>query len=189
MRLFVAVDLPEHARALVAAEQHRLAAQGGRAVRFVRPEQLHVTLAFMGSVEADRVDAIRTAVARGFELAPFALVLGGLGVLPDARRPRVLYLGFEHGTEQVMALERLVAARVAECGIGLERRPFRPHLTLARWREPDADGARALLASATHKTVAEQDVERVTLYESRLSSSGAAHTAIATGGLARSRRL
>lgn len=121
-------------------------------------------------------------------MRPFTLAFGGLGVLPHPRKPRVLYVGVREGKDHVVALQRLVAARLGECGIELERRAFRPHLTLARWREPDASSAGLLLASGGRERLAEQEVAGLTLYESRLSPGGATHVAVAMGRFAREPR-
>ena len=183
MRLFIAVDLTDAVRQRIAAEQRRLERVAAGAVRWVRPGQLHVTLAFLGSIDARQAGAVVAAIERGFGQPPFSLAFGGLGALPSAHRPRVLYLGLTSGADQIVALQRLVARRLEDNGVELERRPFRPHLTLARWREADSADARDLLASAEQGSLAREDVDRVTLYESRLSPKGATHTPLAEGAL------
>lgn len=181
-RLFVAIDLSDRARSLVAAEQKRIKTRAGGALRFVAAEQLHLTLAFMPAVEAARVPGIIAAIERGFDQRAFSMTFSGLGVLPPRGRPRVLYLDVTAGAADVVALQRSVANRLAEQGIALEERAFKPHLTLARWRDGHAADARGLLASASPVEI-EQTVSAVTLYQSRLSSQGAVHASLAVGEL------
>jgi 2'-5' RNA ligase len=149
----------------------------------VSSEQLHLTLAFMAAVEQARVPPLVAAISRGFDDPPFTIAFSGFGVFPPHGRPRVLFLEVVEGAAKLAAVQRLVAERLAEQGIALEDRPYRPHLTLARWREGHSADARRILASARGERL-QQDVAHVTLYHSRLSSNGATHTALAKGELA-----
>jgi 2'-5' RNA ligase len=146
-RLFVAIDLSDAARQAIAAEQARIVAavvnvvNGANvgnvrsgAVRCVRPDHLHVTLAFIGDVAESRAAAIVEAWAAPLAAAPFEVAFGGVGVFPSRGAPRVLWLGLTSGAEEVGAVQRLVAARLEAIGVAFEHAPFHPHLTLARWR-------------------------------------------------------
>ena len=97
MRLFVAVDLSDDAREAIAAEQKRIAAALGcskSSLKWVKPEQVHLTLVFLGSVD-DRAcrGCRRRRSARDVDLAPFDMVLDGVGVFPPRGAPRVLWIG------------------------------------------------------------------------------------------------
>ena len=74
------------------------------------------------------------AIGQPVQAERFPIVFGGLGLFPPAGAPRVLWLGLTAGARDVIGVQREIAARVTRLGIGLERRPFQPHLTLARWR-------------------------------------------------------
>jgi RNA 2',3'-cyclic 3'-phosphodiesterase len=178
MRLFVAIDLSEDARDAIAAEQKRIAAALGgtkTSVTWVKASHAHLTLVFLGNVDPDRATSVVEAVGRDLDLAPFDMVLEGVGVFPPRGAPRVLWIGIAGGAAEVIRLQRELAARVAALGIALEDRPFHPHLTLGRWREsrpPDRDRA---LAAARSRAIARVHVGHATLYESRLSPTGATY--------------
>lgn len=184
MRLFVAIDLTDAARARIAAEQRRLERAAAASLRWVRQDQLHLTLAFVADLAPSRAEELAGGIRRGFAVPAFDLCFSGLGVLPDVRHPRVLYLHVSGGSEAVVALQQAVAERLAEHEVGLEGRPFRPHLTLARWRDSRSGDARGVLdAGAT--VVVRHRVTEVRLYESRISANGATHLRLATGPVGR----
>lgn len=134
MRLFIAVPLPESARAETSAVLQHLR-QLEWPVRWVRDEGLHVTVKFFGEVTTDRVDAIVEMLdfaTRG--TGPMALTLSGAGAFPPSRQPRVIHLGIdaEPGLE---LLQDRIERGGEQLGFPPEGRTFRPHLTLGRVRE------------------------------------------------------
>lgn len=186
MRLFVAIDTSEAAKAAVAALRTRLARRldtGGH-LRWSPPAQLHLTLAFIGEVDAGVGAPVADVMTPPFDLPAFTLALGGLGTFPPHGAPRVLWIGALAGARETIDLQRLVAERLARAGIALERRPFHPHLTLGRWREARDRARRAVADAADTGEIARVEVDHVTLYESRLSPSGAIHTPLVTTRLA-----
>jgi 2'-5' RNA ligase len=187
MRLFIAVDLDDEARAAMASAQKRLAAGMGDASRsslkWIPPDRLHLTLVFLGEVDEARARAVTEAMGASVAHAPFDLAYVGAGVFPARGAPKVLWAGVGAGAREVIDLERALAARVAEVGHRIEGRPFSPHLTLARWRESrGADRARAL-AAAPEGTIARVRVDHATLYQSRISSAGPTYTPLARANL------
>ena len=189
MRLFVAVDLSEEARQAMAAEQKRIAAGlAGKQtlLKWVRPEHMHLTLVFLGNVDEARARAVVDAIGRDVDAAPFDMVFDGIGVFPPHGEPRVLWSGVTQGAAELVALHRELAPRAAALGIALEERTFHPHLTLGRWRESRRhDRQRALAAAEGCDPIARVHVQCATLYESRLSPSGPAYTALAHANLTR----
>src|ERR1700687_3202626 len=179
MRLFAAVELGEDARTAIAAEQQRIATALGdvaRSLRVVRAGHMHLTLAFIGEIAEVRAGPIVEMMSGDIAQAPFPLVFGGRGTFPPGGAPRVLRLGLVQGARELTELGALVARRLVAVGVALEPRPFRPHLTLARWRERSRPG-RLRLPESTDR-VARLDVEAVTLYQSRLSPAGPSYTAL-----------
>lgn len=174
-RLFIAVPLPpeplEACRRLLETVRRAGPARG---VRWVRTENLHLTLRFLGATDPDQVspieDAIRAAVARR---TPFPVELAGAGSFPAARRPRALWIGIEQGVDELTQLARQVDAALVPIGLEPETRPFRAHLTVAR--TDAANGAEgAALASALVKAAdswgTSFEVDRIVLYRSHLSA-------------------
>lgn len=181
LRAFFAIALDGAVRRRAERELSRLSAlPGADAVRWVRPEALHVTLRFLGEIAAASVPELLQRVAPHTREVPgFELVLGGLGALPSARRARVVTL--EVGPEE--PLQRLASAverGVVEAGFAAEPRPFRPHVTLGRVRSGSRLGkpiALAMTASDTPGAEASA-VTRVLLYRSDPTPGGSTYTSI-----------
>ncbi len=171
-RIFVAVPLPEEAVETVAAVVETIRAEGvpggGRDVRWVRLDGLHLTLRFIGPTLEDRVapalEATRTAAA-GSE--PFDIVIGGGGAFPSVERPRALWLAIGEGADHLADLARAVDLALDANGWAFEIRPFQPHLTLARSDGVPAGGriAARLIEHARELRVRAR-VERIALFES-----------------------
>ena len=186
MRLFVAIDLSDEARAAVAAEQKRLAAALGSrrsSPRWVKPAQLHLTLTFLGEVEEARGPAIVDALSERLAVPVFTIAFGGVGLFPPEGAPRVVWLGVARGARETIEAEREVAGRLERIGLSREARPFRPHLTLGRWRTSSPADRPRMPAGAETGEIASMPVTFVTLYESRLSPDGPTHTPLVRAGL------
>jgi len=180
MRIFAAIDLSDDARAAIAAEQAAIVSSlgdGARGLKVVHPELMHLTLAFAG----DAPDAVGAAIVESLgedvAQAPFELTFGGVSAFPPRGAPRTLWLGVIGGADAVIALHALVADRFEAAGAHQDRRPFHPHLTLARWRH--TSGSFRLRATDGNHRVARVEVAGVTLYQSRLSSSGPTYVQLA----------
>lgn len=136
MRLFVALDFPDPVRESLRDLIARLK-PACRNAQWVRPEAMHVTLKFIGEVEANKLAPIRAALAPVHSTEPVDLQFRGLGFFPNERRPRVLWCGMEASAnlaELVAAVERALVP----LGIPAESRDFVPHLTLARFHTEGA---------------------------------------------------
>jgi len=101
-------------------------------VRFVRPEKLHLTLAFLSNVDESNLPSLIAALDDGVCGAPFELHLDGLGCFPDMRRPRVIWVGFGGDTGRVADLAGKVAKAARPFAPELDEKPFAAHVTLAR---------------------------------------------------------
>ena len=186
MRLFAAVDLSRATRDAMAAEQQRLSGalgSSGASLKWVRPETAHLTLVFLGHVDASQAPSIVETMNAGIDLSPFDVVFSGAGIFPPRGAPRVLWTGLAAGARELASVQRVVATRIATHGVALEARDFHPHLTLARWSSSRPTDRASTLAAAGRGMSVRQHVARVTLFESRLSASGAAYTALAHANL------
>jgi 2'-5' RNA ligase len=183
IRAFFGIPLSD-AACRVAAELQRGLRRlpGGDAVRWVRPELLHVTLRFLGDVATDRIPEIVERVrAETAPLGPFRLRLGGVHPFPSARRPQVVVLDVGP-VEPLEELAEAVERGVVAAGFAPESRRFRAHLTLGRVRGRRFPSA----PSAPTPDEAAWDVREAVLFRSELHRSGARYTAlerIALGGL------
>ncbi|HIJ79446.1 MAG: RNA 2',3'-cyclic phosphodiesterase [Desulfobulbaceae bacterium] len=179
-RLFIAIDLPEQ----VAQDLGRLCC-GLPGARWVAPEQMHLTLRFVGEVDGALFREIKEGLAE-IESPPFNLRLSGLGFFPPRKQPRVLWAGVEPQAP-VIALRNKVERAVVSLGLEPEGRKFSPHLTMARLREtPLARLTRYLAGNAMYASP-EFTVNEFHLYSSVLTAKGAMHRQeasypLATGG-------
>jgi RNA 2',3'-cyclic 3'-phosphodiesterase len=179
MRLFVAMDIPEHVRSSLSALTARLR-PACRNARWVRIEGLHVTLKFIGEAPAEKIDAIKAALAAVPTRALVPINFRGLGFFPNERRPRVLWAGIEAGTE-LARLTASVEAALAALGIPLEERAFSPHLTLARFDTPRGlDALHAAVERAGLLELGGTTAKEFHLYQSVLKPGGAEYTRLAT---------
>ena len=186
VRLFVAITLADDVRAAVAdAQQGARRVLDGSALTWTRPEQLHVTLAFLGEQDDGRASRVMTMMSEDLACAPFEMSLGALGMFPPRGAPRVLWLGLATGADAVTALQRAVVDRLAWLDREDEGRSFHPHITLGRWRAARLRERHRIEAlTSARMTPAGMRVEQVTTYRSRLSPSGAVHTPVAYATLA-----
>jgi 2'-5' RNA ligase len=135
-RLFAALELPAPLRAaLESAQASFKAAAPSRSVRWVAPENIHLTIKFYGDVPAERVPELEAGLARAAASArPIMLAVQGLGVFPNLLRPQVIWVGLEGDRLPLQALVAAVEAEAEMLGFPPEAREFTPHLTLGRVR-------------------------------------------------------
>jgi 2'-5' RNA ligase len=187
MRLFVAIELGDAARAAITDEQRRLQAAidvGSRfALKWVAPARMHLTLAFLGEVANGRVEDVVEAMRQPIDVEPFSMVFGGLGVFPAVGAPRVVWLGVTCGAAAAGDVQRRVAERIRGLGLVRDARTFHPHLTLARWRESRSSDRQRVVDAGRQSAIARVDVDAVALIHSRLSPAGPAYTALCRGPL------
>ena len=186
MRLFIAVDLDDAARASIAAVQQRIAAatrDERSRVTWVKPDRMHLTLVFLGEVEAAGVPRIVAAVERPVDAPPFDMALETIGTFPSTGAPRAIWVGVGAGAVQLTGLHADVARRIGPLGLALESRPFHPHLTLGRWKSSRPSDRRKALAAASAGVIARTRVDCATLYHSQLSSEGPTYTPLARATL------
>ena len=175
-RLFAAIELGADAQHRVANEQARLEETFRRSsLRWTKSDQLHITLVFIGEVPDERAARIVEIMRAEIPHPPFRFELGGIGSFPPRGAPRALWVGVKVGSEDVIRVQGLVADRLESVGVDRERRPFSPHVTLARWRDSrPSDRPRA--GTTDPPTIARVDVRTVTLFQSRVSSAGSTYT-------------
>ena len=194
-RLFIAVPLPSGASAAIAELVGSVRADGvpggGRDVRWVRLDGLHLTLRFLGPTLEDRVspatEAVRAAAAAS---SPFDVSIRGGGAFPSPGRPRSLWLGIRTGVDELVELARVVDEGLVAAGWTIEPRPFTPHLTLAR---SDGVPAGAAIGQRLVTAAANLDVgflaDRIGLFESLTGGGPARYQPIELARLGEPERL
>ncbi|MFL5453832.1 MAG: RNA 2',3'-cyclic phosphodiesterase [Myxococcales bacterium] len=196
MRLFFCVPLPQEAkdraaRALaplrkaaggdgfagVASREGQQAGAygGGSGLSWTKPEQMHLTLAFLGEHPSEELDRMYAAAEPCCQIKAFEAVLKGAGAFPNPRRAHVLWLGISEGASELSALAERLCSGLRGAGFELETRPFKPHLTVARVKRGGERDAERALKAAEVGEVARFHVGRLLLMKSELSPKGARH--------------
>ncbi|HJT78661.1 MAG TPA: RNA 2',3'-cyclic phosphodiesterase [Gemmataceae bacterium] len=185
IRTFVAVGLDKSVHDRTVALQEHLAATGAE-VKWVEPENLHVTLLFLGEVVDRDVPAVCRAVAGACApLAPFRMSVQGAGCFPNPRRPRTLWVGVGEGAQALVALHDALEPPLLELGCyRREERSYTPHITLGRVRSdrPNSDLAAALAKYAGWQSGA-MPVREVLVMSSELTPKGPVYTVMSRGRL------
>lgn len=180
MRLFVSVDLPDDLVEPFADVQAEFADAEGLSV--VDPTQAHLTLQFLGDVAEDRLPDLERELSRAVsesDVSPFTARFSGLGVFPSLEYIRVVWLGVEDGSEELIRLQERIEARTTAMGFEPDGHEFTPHVTLARMEHAGGKELVQRLVREREPTVGETTVEEVRLTESRLSSSGPEYSTLA----------
>ncbi|MEO0019501.1 MAG: RNA 2',3'-cyclic phosphodiesterase [candidate division WOR-3 bacterium] len=175
VRSFVAVDTSEQVKSELARLIGELKVRTQLNVKWVKPEQMHLTLVFLGEVSLDFIQRAKIelgAVAQGF--GPFDCRLKGLGGFPSTNKARVLWAGLEKGEDELKRLQSAVAEALKRIGYVPEKRPFSPHLTLGRLREPDSIGFIQGVSFASSNWL----VKELILFKSELKPTGPVYTKI-----------
>ena len=177
MRLFVALEIPVVVREKLVALLNSLRALSPQ-TRWVRPENLHVTLKFIGEAPAAKLAEIRSALAGARSDKPITLDFRGLGFFPNEKHPRVFWVGIE-ASPNLKTLAEDIEKAAENLGIAREQRPFSPHLTLARF---ESRGLPEKLRAAIQENAAQDfgslRANQFHLIQSKLKPTGAEYTTL-----------
>ena len=177
MRLFVALEAPAAVRESLASLLQTLRAVSPQ-IRWVRPENLHVTLKFIGEVPETKLAGVRVALASVRSEQPVTLDFRGLGFFPNEKHPRVFWAGIE-ASSNLKTLAAEVDGATEKLGIPRERHPFSPHLTLARFEPPRLpEKLRAAIQENAAREFGSLLTGEFHLIESKLKPSGAEYTTV-----------
>lgn len=182
IRTFIAVELEQPQRTAIGNVQDMLKRErAGRYVRWVAPEGIHLTLKFLGGVDASRMPALQAALTEACQGIPsFELKIAGVGAFPNARRPRVIWVGLEGDTAIAVQLAGRIDTAVAKLGFPKEERPFSPHLTIGRIkREVSASDQQFVGEMVAQAQVGELGVVKgreISIMKSDLRPTGSVYT-------------
>ncbi len=177
MRLFIAVPMPDEARDLLCGLQDELRPMVKRAA-WVHRDAMHVTVRFLGETEEEVVPEIEEMLGDALhEFPPFEAVMKGGGAFPNARRPKVFWVGLEDGA-RFASLAHAANLGLSALGFPAPHKPFRPHATLCRLRGPWLSGLPKPLEDLGE--LGRFPVDRLVLYQSVLHPAGAQHSALHT---------
>lgn len=190
MRSFIAIELPKTMQSVLSDIQRDFK-KSDADVRWVRPENIHLTLKFLGTVEESMIRSITDVLKKASgKSRAFTLALSGVGIFPDVRSPRVVWIGTKE-CAVLIDLQRDIEEGLALLGFEREKRKFTAHLTLGRFKS--ARGKRTLmeiLETCRGREFGSFGVGSISLMKSDLSQAGAKYMRIAEvwlgkGGLAK----
>ena len=175
MRCFVAVNLPGEIREEVGKFTASPSLRAvGRGVRWTRPENIHLTLKFLGNVDREALRSLQSALDGALAgHSPCSLTVKGSGVFPPRGRPRIVWIGLSGETAALANLQSTVESALEPLGFPREKRPFTPHLTIGRVRDPRRPAPLiSEIATAGEREWGRCVVERVHLMRSELFPTG-----------------
>ena len=186
IRTFVAVDVNESVRRRATRLIEQLAANAGN-VKWVEPQNMHLTLQFLGEVPQTDVHEVCLAVQRAVVgCVPFAMSLLGAGAFPHAGRPSTIWIGVDQGAQQLKTIQRRIQQALKPLGFPPERRAYHPHLTIGRIRRGRVSGG-SLLAQVLRDQqsfdAGRSTVDQVIVYASYLEHTGPSYQAMSRIGL------
>jgi len=182
IRAFLAIDPAAEVLAAVARLQEKLKREISGKISWTRPQGNHLTLKFFGGIDRHAVEDICAAVKKqAAAAAPLVLKVEKMGVFPDLRRPRVLWIGTAGDSEKLILLQNQLEADFEVLGFPRENRPFRPHLTLGRIKDSrTATGIDAAMKKHCDFAAGEFRACELILFQSKLSPQGAIYTKLET---------
>lgn len=179
-RAFIAIDVNEEVRQKLVEAQRKLAATGAQ-LKLVEPENIHVTIKFLGDVAHERLNEIVDALKRVAASVPqFEMEVRGMGVFPNLHYVRVIWAGVANGREKIIATQKNVDRELQKLGFQPER-DFVPHLTLARVKSAvRKDKLIALIKDMSSEEFGRTQATSIELKQSTLTSKGPIYSTLAS---------
>jgi 2'-5' RNA ligase len=181
IRSFLAIDPPEEILREIGRIQDRLKKIIQGDVRWVRPEGIHLTLKFFGDISENAVAEISAVAGKAAAaVGTFELAIGGAGIFPDMKRPRIIWLGMNGDVARLVTFQKELEHMLQEFGFPREERPFRPHLTLGRIKSAKGvTGLAEALRKGETYTAGRFTASGLGLFKSDLTPRGAIYTRLA----------
>ena len=177
IRTFIALELPPAVFSLLHKVQQDLKRMNIRA-RWVRPENIHITLKFLGDINPGDIDKIGAAMtAAAIEFPSVTLTVRGIGVFPGIKRPRVIWVGLGGDIRSLLSLQSRLEQELAGAGFPKDKRSFKAHLTLGRIKQSAGPAViRQMISEYATLSSDEFSCNQVILFKSDLKPSGAVYS-------------
>ena len=183
IRSFIAIDVPDTVRAF-AEERQQILKEAGIHLKWVRPANIHLTLQFLGDVDTEKLPNIETALAAAAKSScPFSLKAKGLGVFPNLKRPRVVWIGLDGQTDLLHDLYRQISASMVPEGFPEDKKDFKGHLTIGRVKGRINRQIESVISARFNDETPPFKVSSVYLFKSQLTPRGAIYTKLAQAPL------
>lgn len=179
-RIFVALDISEEAREKIAGFINGFKAEFRHLrVGWEKPEKMHLTLKFLGDISekqlADLTEAVKNSAAVS---GPFSVNVEKTGCFPSPKKARILWLGLTDASENLQKLQEKLEEEAGALGFVRENRSFKPHLTIARLREPEKSRELADKFLRTQFEPVGFEVSEILIYESKLQPTGSVYSVV-----------
>lgn len=181
MRTFIAIDVSDQIReALGRVEAHLKYA--GADVKWVKPENIHLTLKFLGEIDEKKAGAVKSALdSIACSTRSFELTIKDIGAFPKIDHPRVIWVGLDKGAAETVTIAAKVDEAMGRLGFAKEERPFSPHLTIGRVRSPLnkaklADKISSAASAVTLSGIVPYRVSSLVLFRSTLTPQGSVYS-------------
>ncbi len=187
MRLFIAIELPPEIKDALGQLQVQLNASGAN-VKWVEPQNIHLTLKFLGDTDDKEIDAIMRILEEvAGEKMDFTIRISSLGAFPSLDSIRVIWAGIDQGDTIACQIAKDLEERIAYIGIAKEKRPFSSHITIGRTKSSLNPGKLArdigILEKALEGKNLEFRVQKITLFKSTLTPKGPVYEALKAANL------
>lgn len=185
IRAFIAIELSAELKALLGQVAQELQKRiPEKAVRWVKPEAMHLTLVFLGNTPLSKIEPVKVAMTTAArQTLPMEMAAVGLGCFPSTRRPQNIWVGIREQTGQMEKLKHLLDAGLEPLGFKPEDRKFSPHLTLGRVNKrtgrSDEQQVGQVIESATLGELGAMPVDRILLIKSNLQPTGPIYSPLA----------
>ncbi|MFC1953112.1 RNA 2',3'-cyclic phosphodiesterase [Chloroflexota bacterium] len=185
IRSFIAIELPEELKREISQLETQLKTSGLTRVKWVNPDNIHLTLKFLGDIGIDRVGDVTKVIEEAVRvIPPFSLKVINTGVFPNVKRAQVAWLGLSGDINGLLQLHQHIESRLENLGFAPESRAFTPHLTLARLHQGTTHDHRQQFGHMVTNTGFEAasiiKVTTVSLMKSQLSREGAIYSRLAS---------
>ena len=179
IRTFIAIELPDPIISFLKKIQEGLRPYGFK-VRWVKPENIHLTLKFLGDIHAGDVQKVGAAISESIrEYAAISLSAKGIGTFPGIKRPRVIWVGITGQQNELSGLQKRLDHDLSTIGFEKEKRRFKGHLTLGRAKgKIDARQMMDTIVACGGFTSDVFSVRNITFFQSHLQKAGAVYTRI-----------
>ena len=176
VRTFICIEIPEAIKERIDELQRDLHGLDAR-ISWVKPENIHLTLKFLGDVPQSRIESVKRAAERAASsCSPFEIEAGGAGCFPSPRNPRVLWVGLSHLPDELKRLHAKIEDELAREGFPREQKKFSPHLTIGRIRSPQNASLVAEKLIAGGFEPARFQADEIIVMRSDLSPAGSIYT-------------
>ena len=181
IRSFIAIEMPDNIKRHLKTIQENIKSTDPSSSKWVNPDNIHLTLKFLGNVPSKNIDSIcRTLKNTLKDKQPFILTLGNTGVFPSKKRVRVIWVGLNGDTAQLNRVYQDIDSNLSSLGFESEQRQFSPHLTLARVYDNITPERKSRLGEAVYDVAVPENelfkVDSFILFKSVLTKFGPVYT-------------